>query len=372
MSEDRFLIVRLSSLGDVVSALPVLAALRDTFVRAQIDWVIDRRWQPLLMGNPDLNEVIPLRGSSIGEFFECGRRLREKNYKCVLDAQGLYKSALLARLSRAPNRIGFSYSFARERSSAIFYTQRVKPKAQHIIDQNLELAFEAGATRHPARFPLYVTSDAQSIVDQFLRGTSIEKYAVLSPGGGWLSKCWPPERYGELSRRLREDFGYRIIINCGPDETEMAETVMANAGLSLPIIVQYKLPELMALLSRADLVVAGDSGPLHLAVALGAPVVGLYGPTSPARNGPYGGHDVVVRNATEEDTTHKREDSPSEAMLSITVDQVMTAVKARLARPIRGSASHPPVARNELESQSPQQTVPGDAKDQEKIVGHLE
>jgi heptosyltransferase I len=372
VSEDRFLIVRLSSLGDVVSALPVLAALRDTFVRAQIDWVIDRRWQPLLMGNPDLNEVIPLRSSSIGEFFDCGRRLREKNYKCVLDAQGLYKSALLARLSRAPNRIGFSYSFARERGSAIFYTQRVKPKAQHIIDQNLELAFEAGATRHPARFPLYVTSDAQSIVDQFLRGTSIEKYAMLSPGGGWLSKCWPPERYGELSRRLREDFGYRIIINCGPDETEIAETVMANAGLSLPIIVQYKLPELMALLSRADLVVAGDSGPLHLAVALGAPVVGLYGPTSPARNGPYGGQDVVVRNATEEDTTHKREDSPSEAMLSITVDQVMTAVKARLARPIRGSASHPAVAKNEPGSQSPQQTVPGDAQDQEKIVGHLE
>jgi ADP-heptose:LPS heptosyltransferase len=136
--------------------------------------------------------------------------------------------------------------------------------------------------------------------------------------------------------------------------------------------VQYKLPELMALLSRADLVVAGDSGPLHLAVALGAPVVGLYGPTSPARNGPYGGQDVVVRNATEEDTTHKREDSPSEAMLSITVDQVITAVKARLAHPMRGSVSHPPVAKNELGSESPQQTVLGDARDQEKIVGHLE
>lgn len=372
MSEDRFLIVRLSSLGDVVSALPVLAALRDTFLRAQIDWVIDRRWAPLLMGNPDLNEVIPMRSRSIREFFDCGRRLRENNYKCVVDAQGLYKSALLARISRAPNRVGFSFSFARERSSTLFYTQRVKPKSRHIIDQNLELALEAGATRHPARFPLHVPSDSQSIVDQFLRGTNIEKYAVLSPGAGWLSKCWPAERYGELSKRLREAYGYRIIINCGPDETEMAETVVANAGLSLPIIVQYELPELMALLSRADLVVAGDSGPLHLAVALGAPVVGLYGPTSPARNGPYGGRDVVVRNATEEDTTHKREDSESETMLSITVDQVMTAVNARLARPLRVSASHFPTGKTEIKSQVTQQTAQDEAQDRENILGPLE
>ncbi len=351
MSEDRFLIVRLSSLGDVVSALPVLAALRDTFLRAQIDWVIDRRWQPLLAGNPDLNEIIPLRNRSIREFLNCGKRLRANNYKCVVDAQGLYKSALLAKLSHAPNRIGFSFSFARERGAAMFYTQRVKPKTDHIIDQNLELARDAGATPHPARFPLYIPSDSQSVVDQFLRGTSIERYVVLSPGGGWISKCWPEERYGELSQRLRDEFGYRIIINSGPGEIELAEVAVANAGLSLPIIVQYELPELMALLSRAELVIAGDSGPLHLAVALGTPVVGLYGPTSPARNGPYGGRDVVVRNATDKDTTHKREDSPSEAMISITVDQVIAAVKARLARPMRKSATRASMIEHELKGE---------------------
>ncbi|HLW97346.1 MAG TPA: glycosyltransferase family 9 protein [Candidatus Acidoferrales bacterium] len=365
MSEDRFLIVRLSSMGDVISALPVLAALRDTFLRAQIDWVIDRRWQPLLMGNPDLNEVIPLRSRSIREFFQCGSRLRIQKYKCVVDAQGLYKSALLAKLTGAPSRVGFSFSFAREHASTMFYTQRVKPVTQHIIDQNLELAFEAGATRHATRFPLYIPSDAQSNVDQFLRSTRIEKFVVLSPGGGWISKCWPPERYGELSERLRKAYGYRIIINSGPGEAELAEAAVANAGLSLPIIVQYELPELMALLSRADMVVAGDSGPLHLAVALDTPVVGLYGPTSPARNGPYGGRDTVVRNAKEEDTTHKREDSFSDAMMSISVDQVMAAVKARLARPMRNSPSRTPAAKSEPQTE-PAETPGQDEKVQEK------
>lgn len=343
MSEERFLIVRLSSMGDVVSALPVLASLRDTFVRSQIDWVIDRRWQPLLAGNPDVNEVIPLRNRSIREFLNCGKRLRANNYTCVVDAQGLYKSALLAKLTHAPNRVGFAFSFAREHGASFFYTQRVKPKARHIIDQNIELAAEAGATRHPVRFPLYIPSDAQSAVDQFLRGTSIERYVVLSIGAGWLSKCWPEERFGELSIRLRDEFGFRIIINCGPGEIEMAEVAAANAGLSLPIIVQYELPELMALLQRATLVIAADSGPLHLAVALGTPVVGLYGPTSPLRNGPYGGRDTVLRNATEKDTSHKREDSYSDAMLSITVDQVVSAVRARLARPMKNTLAHFPL-----------------------------
>ncbi len=116
---------------------------------------------------------------------------------------------------------------------------------------------------------------------------------MLSPGGGWLSKLWPPDRFGELALKIWETHGLRIIINCGPGEAELAEIVVANATSALPIIVQYKVPEMMALLRGAELVVAADSGPLHLANALGTPVVGLYGPTSPDRNGPYGGRDIV-------------------------------------------------------------------------------
>ncbi len=331
MADERFLIVRLSSLGDVIFTLPVIAALRDSFPRAYIGWVIDQRWQALLAENPELNEVIPLRGRSVLKFLACGRQARDFAATCVLDVQGLYKSALLARLSRAPLRIGLGFAAARERGAAIFYTDRILPSAAHIVDQNLELAAAAGAKIGTPRFPLHVEMGAQNSVDQLLLNASIARYAVLSPGGGWKSKCWLPERFGELALRIWNTHGLRIIINCGPGEMHLAEIVASKAGLALPVIVQYELPELMALLQGAELVVAADSGPLHLASVLGTPVVGLYGPTSPKRNGPYGKHDIAVRNVTEAETTYKRGNDVSEAMLSISVDQVAAAVQERLA-----------------------------------------
>jgi heptosyltransferase I len=332
MADERFLIVRLSSLGDIIFTLPMLAALRDTFCRSHIAWVVNARWKPLLEGNPDLNDVITLPNSSIGAFFACGKHLRENNYTCVLDAQGLYKSALLAKLTHVKQRIGYSFSCAREGAASLFYSQRVKPTTKHMVDMNLELAAAAGARIGAARFPLMISSDAQSTVSEFLTSMKISRYAVLSPGGGWLSKLWPADRYGELALRMWETYGLRIIVNCGPGEAQMAEIVVANATAALPIIVQYGIPETMALLRGAEIVVAGDSGPLHLANALGAPVVGIYGPTSPDRNGPYGGRDVVVRNLDDADTTYKRGNSYSEEMLSITVEQAMEAVGERLAR----------------------------------------
>ncbi len=330
MADERFLIVKISSLGDVVHTLPVLAALRDTFLRARIDWLIDKRWAPLLAGNPDLNETIVINGGSVRDFFRVGKQLRDEKYTAVLDVQGLYKSALLAKRVDTPQRIGFCWSFAREHAASLFYNKKVKPQGTHIIDQNLCLAAAAGARPEGVRFPLFVSSESQGTIDQLMRSASMEQYIVLSPGGGWKFKRWPPERFGELAQKLFETHHCRIIVNCGPGEFEIGEAVLAGAGVAMPIMVQYELPELKALLMRADLVVAADSGPLHLAAALGTPVIGLYGPTDPARNGPYGGRDIVIRHASEDDTTHDREDSDSEAMLSITVDEVVAAVEARL------------------------------------------
>jgi heptosyltransferase-1 len=362
MADERFLIVRLSSLGDIVLTLPMLAALRDTFCRSHIAWVVNARWKPLLEGNPDLNEIITLPNSSISAFFACGKRLRENNYTCVIDAQGLYKSALLAKLTHVKERIGYSFSVAREGAASFFYTQRVKPIRKHIVDMSLELAVAAGAAIEQARFPLTIPSEAQSAVNQFLTSMKISRYVVLSPGGGWLSKLWPPDRYGELALKLWETHGLRIIINCGPGESALAEILVINASAALPIIVQYKVPEMMALLRGAEFVVAGDSGPLHLANALGTPVVGLYGPTSPDRNGPYGGRDIVVRNLDDADTTYKRHNSYSEEMCSITVEQVMEAIQERLTkldleRAAQGSAQHPESTRRQSAVPQPGQFV---------------
>jgi lipopolysaccharide heptosyltransferase I len=332
MADERFLIVRLSSLGDIIFTLPILAALRDTFCRSHIAWVVNERWKPLLEGNPDLNDIITLPNSSIRSFFACGKRLRENNYTCVIDVQGLYKSALLAKLTRVKQRIGYSFKYSREGAASFLYTQRVKPKTKHMVDMNLELAAAADAKIGTPRFPLMISGEAQSAVSQFLASMKISRYVVLSPGGGWLSKLWPPDRFGELALNIWNSHGLRIIINCGPGEAQLAEIVAANAASALPIIVQYGIPEMMALLRGAELVVAADSGPLHLANALGTPVVGLYGPTSPDRNGPYGGRDIVVRNLDDADTTYKRANSYSEEMESITVEQVVGAVDQRLAR----------------------------------------
>ena len=332
MADERFLIVRLSSLGDIIFTLPMLAALRHTFCRSHIAWVVNERWKPLLEGNPDLNDIITLRNSSIRSFIACGKRLRENNYTCVLDAQGLYKSSLLAKLTHVKPRIGYSFSYAREGPASLLYTQRIKPTTKHMVDMNRELAVAAGAKLDTVRFPLVIPGEAQSAVQQFLASTKISRYVVLSPGGGWLSKLWPPDRFGELALKIWETHGLRIIINCGPGEAELAEIVVANATSALPIIVQYRIPEMMALLRGAELVVAADSGPLHLANALGTAVVGLFGPTSPDRNGPFGGRDIVVRNLDDADTTYKRENSYSEEMCSITVEQVMEAVEKRLAQ----------------------------------------
>jgi heptosyltransferase-1 len=333
MGEERFLVVRLGSLGDIVHTLPAVHALRNKFPRAQIDWLVENKWRALLAGNPEINDVIPLHRSRWSGVSACVRQLRRRKYDCAIDFQGLYKSALLARLSGARRRIGFAIELLRESGAAWFYTERVRSTARHIVDQNLALAQHLGAEKGEARFPLAITDEAERFVRMQLGSKGGKKFFVMSPGGGWMSKCWPAEQYGHLHRRLMSLYsfaGWRGVVNYGPGERKLAKAVRLVAGESDPLLFSGELPQLMALLRRTEFFVGGDSGPLHLAVALGTPVVGLYGPTDPARNGPYSRSDIVVRNAQEEETTYKRDNSPALSMRSITVDQVVAAVQRRL------------------------------------------
>lgn len=327
---ERILLVRLGSLGDIIFTLPTAAALRESFPDAQIDWLVDARWRPLLDGNPDLTEVITLPDRTAGTFLTCGRAIRASKYSIAIDIQALYKSAALARISGAPRRIGFAREFVRERGAEWLYTQRVAPQEPHMVEQNLALAWAAGAKRSTPRFPLQISEAASTAVNKKLADIGAKDFGVLSLGGGWLSKCWPAARFGELALQLRERHGLRFLINCGPGESQMAREAVASAGAAAPQIIETNLAELMALLRATKIVIAADSGPLHLAVALGTPVVGLYGPTSPARNGPYNPRDIVVRNASAADTTYKRRNAYSATMLSIIVEQVVEAVERRL------------------------------------------
>ena len=333
----RLLLLRLGSMGDIIHALPVAATLRAAFPSSYLAWLVDERWRPLLEAVDGLDAVLTVPRDSWAGLSRGVARMRQEQFECVLDVQGLYKSAILARLSGAPVRVGFAWSAARESIASLFYNVRVSPPRGHRIAKNLSLAAALGA---PARsgdshgcrlFPLRVAAEAERSVREILRARGVDDYFMLSPGGGWLSKCWPAERYGELHRRLSARLGWHGIISYGPGERALAEAVRASAGSPEPLLLDMDLPQLIAALHGAQFLVGADTGPLHLSVALGTPVVGLYGPTDPAQTGPYSCDDIVVRNARPEETTYRRGSSYAPGMLSITVEQVEEAVARRLA-----------------------------------------
>jgi len=247
-----------------------------------------------------------------------------------VDFQGLYKSGALAFFSGAKQRVGFAASHARESGAIRFYTQRVAPTGMHVVDMNRELARAARAGEGPAQFPLHVSDTANTWLDRQLEARKLADFYVLCPGGGWRSKCWPAEQYGHLHRKLAERHGWLGVVTYGPGERALAEAARLVAGEPEPFVLGTDVAQLKALLHRAKVVVAADTGPLHLAAALGTPVVGLFGPTDPQRNGPYGQLDSVVRNARPDQTTYQRGRDYSPLMQSIRVEQVIEAIERRL------------------------------------------
>jgi heptosyltransferase I len=333
MADRRFLIVRLGSLGDIIHTLPASAALRDSFPNAQIDWVVESHWVPILDGNPDLNNVVPLDRSSTASVLDSVACLRSAHYTSALDFQSLYKSALLARAAAAKEVIGFDWDYAREGPASLLYSRRIHPAGAHKVEHNLALAEAAGAKHVAPRFNLPQSHEADEWTSEQLGCYGLSDFYVISPGGGWRSKCWPPERFGELHRELARRYGLRGIVSFGPGEDALAKEVIEAAGDPAPIALAMGLPQLTALLRRAKFVVAADTGPLHLAAALGTAVVGLYGPTDPARNGPFSNRAVVVRKALPEETTYKRGTSYSAAMLRIEVEDVVSTVSQFAEKP---------------------------------------
>lgn len=338
MPEPRFLVVRLGSLGDIVHTFPAVSGLRDSFPQGEIIWLTDPKWKGLVESSELATEVWETETRSFHSVRDVLRRIRKKKVTAAIDYQGLWKSASLPFLSGVPRRIGFSSETIREFAVPVLYTDRVRARQTHIADQNGELSQHAGAKKGVAPVSLAVSSLQEAFVLQLLRGFAIERYVVLSPGGGWRSKCWPAARYGELCRKIFERFEMRCVLNHGPGEEVLAEEIRAASGDSNPVPYDGTLPQLMALLRHAACVVGGDTGPVHLAVALGAPSVSIFGPTDPARNGPYRAGsasgvstemDIVLRCPTAV-TTYRRGDQPDPSILEIDVHSVFTAVSRHL------------------------------------------
>jgi len=337
----QFLVVRLSSIGDIVHALPAAAALAETFPQARIDWVVEKRHALLLKGNPYLHRVVELdtlkwrrnliSSTTWREVRKNVGALRDEVYDAAIDFQGLWKSAVVARLSHARERIGFAKRWMREPSAAVFYTQQVSPREHvHVVEENMALVEHLGAHAQHWQFPLPRTGEDDAYVEGQLAGMDAENFIIVNPGGGWRSKCWSPDNYATLVRHLEDSRREQILLTGSPSEVPVITGILEGAGAKRARYIPTTLVQFIALARRARLFIGGDTGPLHLAAAVGAPIVGIYGPTDPVRNGPFAADDIALSN--QGPINHTRRGSNPAYLPGISVESVLAAVEQRLAR----------------------------------------
>jgi heptosyltransferase-1 len=349
----RLLVVRLGSMGDIIHTLPAVTALRHAFPQEIIGWVVEERWAELLCTLPttrsgprsrqrplvDRIHTVntkqwrsTLLSSQTWEQIAAGlSELRATRYELAVDFQGAVRSALLARWSGAP--VIYGVAQPRENVASMFYTRQVIARGAHIVEQNVSLA--EAVVRHSLNTPrveLPHDEAAERECGCWLKDHDICQFVLLNPGAGWGAKQWPAERYGYVAQRLAED-DLKSLINFGPGEQELVRAVEAASGGAARGFTG-SLTQLIALTRRARLFIGGDTGPMHLAAALGVPVVAIFGPTNPARNGPFGTSSIVLRSLSSP-TTHARGVRPDAGLLEISPDQVVAAAR-QLLRSCRG------------------------------------
>ncbi len=345
----RILIVKLGSIGDIVHTLPALAALRAGFPDSEISWVVERNLSEILRDNPILDRLIEVdtkalrRGLMSGETLRAPRqqlrRLRASAFDVALDFQGLLKSASIARLSGARRVFGYSRAGLREPASSIFLSKRISvPKQVHVIRKGLLLVEGAMGISVPLESEAFSFPIAVSAADENAALEAVEKsgggqYAIINPGGGWPTKLWSADRFGKLADALWSTYGLSSLVTYGPGEEALADAVRASSETGRARPVSLSLKAFYSLAQRARVYVGGDTGPTHLAVAAGAPVVGLFGPTEWWRNGSPRPEDVCVER-TDIDCRvdcHRRSCSKWICM-DIEVERVFRAVEKRLGQ----------------------------------------
>jgi lipopolysaccharide heptosyltransferase I len=329
------LVVRLGALGDLVHALPAVAALRAAWPDARIDWLVDGRYAALLAMVPIIDRAIVVGGATGASTLSVLRALRRGRYDAAIDLQGLLKSAAFARFSGARDTIGFATAQLRERAASLLYTTRVRADDRgHVIRKNLSLVRALGIAADAMTCPLVVPPTPKLAEVRTLLGAGdAGAFAVINPGAGWPNKQWPADRYGAVAAHLGRRHGLPSLVAWGPGELERAERVAVASEGAARVAPATSLADLVALARAAALFVAGDTGPLQLAAAVGTPVVGVFGPTNPARNGPWADDDVCVSRFDECECHHKRRcRRPTPCIETIAPQEVIDAVDRRLAK----------------------------------------
>jgi lipopolysaccharide heptosyltransferase I len=338
----RILLVRLGALGDIVHAIPVAAALKRAWPEVSIDWLVSAKHRALL----DLVPVIDRRlvvndrddaragaplWTAIGE-------IRRRQYDVTIDLQGLIKSSIIARASGAGRVVGFSSRYLREPLARLLYTDVHDPggegiyarsETRHVVAINLGLLRPLGITPGPPEFPIERVASAPAQAAQEAAGG---RYALLNPGAAWPNKRWPPSSLAALAVALRERQGLMSVVLWGPGERELGELVVAQAAGAAILTPPTSIADLVALARGAAVMVSGDTGPTHIGAAVGTPIVGIYGPTRPERNGPWLPEDVTVSRADVCDCHHLRRCARARmCLLDVDVAEVLAAVERRLA-----------------------------------------
>lgn len=347
----KILIVRLGAMGDVLHALPAVTAVRAALPNATIGWLIEERWSELLTAQgrkaspstvspkkPVVNHVYTIdtrrwrkhffRPSATSEILGALKRVRKMNYDIALDFQGSVKSALFAMCSGAGAVAGFINP--RESAAQFFYRQKFSRIGEHVIEQNLGLAAQAlkpylGDADLKLLAPLLPHDPAaESWAENEIARMGIASFAIVNPGAGWGAKQWPPERFGEVAKALAAH-NIKTLVNAPPGEESLAQAVISASG-GHAFALHCTVGQLIALTRHARLFIGGDTGPLHLAAAVGVPVVGLYGPTDPARTGPFGTQTIALRHP-ESETTFSHHSHTEAGLLKITAEEVISAAR---------------------------------------------
>lgn len=304
----RILIIKPSSLGDIVHALPVLAAVRRSYPSAHIAWLVGANFEALLRSHPLIDETIPFDRAHYGkmwrswrafaDFWRLVRDLRRRKFDLVIDLQGLIRSGLMAYFSGARQRVGFA---AAREFAWLFYSRRVRipSSVKHAVEHNLHLAREVGLTIEPVDFPLAITDAERDRARQLLESAAdnrpVPRITAIVIGARWSSKIWPADRFTELIDRLHLEGEVRCVLLGAPSDRTISDEIIKRAGRPpLDLVGRTNLRELTALLELAERVICLDSGPMHIAAALGKPVVAIFGPTNAAKTGPYSPLATVV------------------------------------------------------------------------------
>jgi heptosyltransferase-1 len=371
-SNFRLLVVRLGAMGDILHALPAVTALRQVHPDWVIDWVVEPHWRALLSADQDSEKLNPEGGGgfnprikptesmralapevehptrplinrlhlaptknwrkapfsrqTLHEIKALRAALRAAEYDAVIDLQGAIRSAVVARLASGKRLIGEAEP--REHAARWLFSERIATRGTHVIEQDIELASAiAGDQLTPVPPWLPVDPGAEAWADEILPPAATKPAVLINPGAGWGAKRWPVERYAAVAQGLVKR-GCRILINVGPGEEPLAEIIVRQTGgAATPLACS--LAHLIALTRRVSLAIAGDTGPLHLACALQRPVVGIYGPTDPSRNGPFGTRFIVLRSPVSR-RDHTRYQTPEAGLLTIQPDAVLHAANALL------------------------------------------